>query len=76
MQLNRRKIPEFELGETADKGLELIRASSRERSSSSCVVELRIDKRGQEADEEIEEVDAEGVGDDVETVDGDRESEI
>lgn len=75
MQLNRRKIPEFELGETADKGLELIRASSRERSSS-CVVELRIDKRGQEADEEIEEVDAEGVGDDVETVDGDRESEI
>ena len=63
-------VPELELRESADKRLELIRAASRERSSTIRGVELGVNERGQEADEEVEEVDAETVGDDVESVNG------
>ena len=63
-------VPELELRESADKRLELIRAASRERSSTIRGVELGVNERGQEADVEVEEVDAETVGDDVESVNG------
>jgi hypothetical protein len=60
-------VPEFKLRETADKWLELIRTSSRQ-SSSIRYLELRINKRRQKPDKQIQEVDSKTIGDDVESV--------
>ena len=57
-------IPELELGEAADEGLELVVATGWERGAGLVErLELRVDHGGEEADEEVEEVDGE-QGDD------------
>ena len=62
-------IPELELGEAADEGLELVVAAGGERGAGLVErLQLRVDHGGEEADEEVEEVDAEAVGDDVEAL--------
>lgn len=60
--------PEFELREAANEGAELVRAPRREGGAIGEVVDLGIDLRREKANEEVEEVDAEAVGDDVETL--------
>jgi len=59
-------VPELELREAANEGAKLIGSSGGE---GRAVVNLGIDLRGKEADEEVEDVNAEGVGDDVEALD-------
>ena len=62
-------IPELELGEAADEGLEIVVATGGERGAGLGErLELRVDHGGEEADDEVEEVDAEAVGDDVEAL--------
>jgi len=61
-------LPEFELGETANERLELIRTSSRQRRPIRDPTSFRINKRGQEPDKQIEKVDSKTIGDDVETL--------
>jgi hypothetical protein len=56
-------IPELELGEATDEGLELVGAAGWEPGPG---LELRFDHGGEEADEEVDQVDAQPVGDDVE----------
>lgn len=63
------RIPELELRETADERLELIRASGRKRRSIRTPSSLRINKRGQEPDEQIQKVDPKSISDDVEALD-------
>ena len=63
---NRSGIPELELGEAADEGLELVGAAGGEPGPGLERLELRVDHGGEEADEEVEQVDAQPVGDDVE----------
>lgn len=62
------KLPELELRETADERLELIRASGRKRRSIRSPSSLRINKRGQEPDEQIQKVDPKSISDDVEAL--------
>uniref|UniRef100_A0A1J3HUD5 Uncharacterized protein n=1 Tax=Noccaea caerulescens TaxID=107243 RepID=A0A1J3HUD5_NOCCA len=62
-------VPEFKLRQSADKWLELVRATSRQRSSIRGF-ELRINERGQEPNEQIQEVDTKTIRDDVESMNG------
>ena len=70
-------LPELELGEATNKGLELIRALGGQQRAIGGIG-LGIDQRGEKTDEEVEDVDPEGVRDNVKAVDGvdaDREEE-
>lgn len=59
-------LPELELGEAADEGLELVGAAGGEPGPGLERLELRVDHGGEEADEEVEQVDSQAVGDHVE----------
>lgn len=63
-------MPELELGETADEGTELLILLGREAGGSSVTVletlvlgERRVELGSQESEEEVQEVNAECVGD-------------
>jgi hypothetical protein len=60
---SRNGIPELELWEAAGEGLELVGAAGGEARAG---LELRVDHGGEEADEEVEQVDAQAVGHHVE----------
>ncbi|KAK4766796.1 hypothetical protein SAY87_008438 [Trapa incisa] len=62
-------VPELELGEATDERPELIRSASGEARSVHEVLHLRIHLRGQEPDQEVQHVDPDGVGHDVEPLD-------
>lgn len=63
------RVPELELREAAHERPEFVRSPSRKRGSVNEFLDLRVDLRREKADEEVEDVDAEAVGDDVETLD-------
>lgn len=63
----RNKLPEFELGKTANEGFELIGAFGRENSAIRRVG-LRVSERGEKANQEIEEVDSQPIRDNVKTL--------
>lgn len=64
--------PELELGESADERAELVRSTSGEKGAAGVaaagVGEGGIGEWGEEADEQVEDVDGEAVGDDVEAL--------
>lgn len=62
--LSRDLLPEFELGETANERSILIRSTSRKRPAAER--SLGIFLRGEEGDDEVQKVDSDCVGDDVE----------
>ena len=65
----RDRVPELELREAVHKRPEFVRSPSRERWSVNKCLDLRVILWREKSDEEVEDVDAEAVGDDVETLD-------
>jgi len=57
-------MPEFEFGQSANEGLELIRICDRQNRPFAVL----FLQRRQEANEEIQEVDAQAIGDDIEAL--------
>ena len=55
------RVPEFELGQPSNEGAELVVLGCRKRRAIS----LRVALRRQEADQQVEHVDSQPVGDDV-----------
>lgn len=62
-------VPELEFGKTTDEGTKLIGSSGRERGPIGEVLDLGVHLRREKADEEVEDVDPEAIGDDVEPLD-------
>lgn len=61
-------LPELEFGEASDEGAELVGAVGGEGGSVNEVLDLGVDLRGEEGDEEVEDVDAESVRDQIESL--------
>ena len=64
-EMERSTSPKLELGKPSDERLELVRLASGQQGSALCVGVL---ERREEADEQIEQEDAQPVRDDVEAL--------
>lgn len=64
-KLRARNLPEFELGEAANEGLKLVGAVHRQRRPVERL-KLRIHHRREESNQEVQHVDPQPVGHDVE----------
>ena len=64
-----RTLPKLENREAANKGAELIGAASGQRGSivGGEFLELRVHLRGKKGDQQLQDVDSEPIGDDVES---------
>jgi len=58
------QLPEFELRKPSDEGLELIRTLGGQQRRIRRL-KLRINQRGQEPNQQIQDVDPKGISDDV-----------
>ncbi|KAL6982948.1 hypothetical protein U1Q18_016342 [Sarracenia purpurea var. burkii] len=68
MEKERGNEPELELGKAANERAELVGSAGGERGAVGEGVDLGINLRGEEEDEELEDVDTEAIGDDVEAL--------